>query len=218
MPALIELIDKQDNFEIVRDQIAAILKIELEHQKELSGQDQPRVFVERANPWGDFIDAERAVQPLINVWFGGASYDGASSNVVERQRCDATYNIDCYGYGVSVDDGNTVGGHVPGDQGAALEAQRTTRLVRNILMAGAYTYLGLRGVVWKRWPQSLQVFQPEVDGRTAQRVAVCRLSLAVSFNELSPQVAGETLETLSVQVFRAATGELYLRADYPPEE
>lgn len=219
MPALInEVIHSQDNFEVIRDQIAAILKIELENQKALSGREQPRVFLERANPWGEFIDGARCVEPILNVWFDNASYDGASSNIVERQKCDATFNIDCYGYGVSVDDGNTVGGHVPADYAAALECHRAVRLARNILMAGAYTYLGLRGLVWKRWPQMLQVFQPQIDNRNVQGICACRLALVVSFNEFSPQVAGEALETLSVEVFRAGTGELYLRAKYPPPE
>lgn len=216
MPALInEVIDKQDTFEIVRDQIGAILKVEFANQKALSGQEQPRVFVERANPWGEFIDGARCEAPIINVWFDNATYDGRASNVVERQKCDGTFNIDCYGYGVSVDDGNTVGGHVPADAAAALECHRTARLARNILMAGAYTYLGLRGLVWKRWPQTLQVFQPQIDNRNVQSICACRLSLVVSFNELSPQVAGTTIETLSVEVLRAGTGELSLRAEYP---
>jgi hypothetical protein len=220
MPAqILELIDKQDNVEIVRDQIAAILTVELAHQAVLSGVvDQPRVFLERSNPWGEFIDAPLGARPIINVWFDAATYNGSTSNVVARQMCEGTFNIDCYGYAVSVDDGNPTGGHSPGDEDAALECQRAVRLARNILMAGQYTYLGMRGVVWKRWPQSLNMFQPQSDNRAVQRIVGARLALQVQFNEFSPQVTGETLETLSIEVLRAETGELYLRADYPPAE
>lgn len=219
MPALIsEIIDKRDNVEIIRDQIAAILKVELANQKALTGDEQPRVFIERANPWGQFIEGDRCQQPIINVWFDTANFDGSASNIVERQKCEATYNIDCYGYGVSTDDGNTVGGHNPGDLTAALECQRAVRLARNILMSGQYTYLAMRGVVWKRWPQTISMFQPQIDNRAVQRVAGGRLAFQVQFNEFSPQVVGETLETLSIEVLRAETGELYLRADYPDEE
>lgn len=217
MPAqILELIDKHDNVEVVRDQIAAILAVELAHQAVLSGLGQPRVFVERSNPWGQFIEADRtAQQPIINVWFDTANYDGSTSNIVERQKCEATFNVDCYGYAVSVDGGNPGVGHSPGDQAAALECQRAVRQARNILMSAHYTYLGLRGLVWKRWPQSLSMFQPQSGTLAVQRIVGARLALQVVFNEFSPQVTGEDLETLSIEVFRAGTGELYLRADYP---
>jgi hypothetical protein len=45
-----------------------------------------------------------------------------------------------------------------------------------------------------------------------------RVALEVQFNEFSPQVQGETLELVSVQVKRTDTGELLVRADYEIEE
>jgi hypothetical protein len=217
MAALIlELIDKRDNVEIVRDQIAAILVVELAHQATLSGAtDLPRVFIERSNPWGAFIEGDPEAAPIINVWFDNASFDPSSSNVVERQTCEATFNIDCYGYGVSADDGDPSGGHSPGDLRAALEAQRAVRYARNILMAGAYTYLGLQGVVGKRFPQTISMMHPQIDNRAVQRIVAARFALQVRFNEFSPQVQGEALETLMVDVNRKETGELLIRAEYP---
>jgi len=204
-----------DNVELIRDQVGAILKVELEHQATLTGRPQPRVFVERSNPWGMFLEGGAIEPPIINVELDTVSFDGAASNIVERQRADAVYNVDCYGYGVSTANDN---GHEPGDQRATLECQRTVRLVRNILMSAHYTYLGLRGVVWKRWPQTITMLQPQMDDRAIQNIAAARFALAVQFNEFSPQVTGETLESLSIEVFRAGTGELYLRADYPTED
>jgi hypothetical protein len=215
MPALItEIIDKIDNAEIIRDQIAAILTVELANQGLLTGQPQPSVFIERSNPWGQFLVPELpAVQPIINVWWDSSTFEEAQSNVVERQKSETVYNIDCYGVGTSSD---VVGaGHLPGDEQAAREAQRAVRLARNILMAGAYTYLGLRGLVWKRFPQTISLFQPQVDNRAAVRVVAARLALQVHFNEFSPQVVGEVLETLMVDILRKETGELLLRAQYP---
>jgi hypothetical protein len=221
MPALInELISKVDNVEIVRDQIGAILKLELANQAILSGNPQPRVFVERTNPWGMFIDAEPTALPILNVWFETESFDGKASNIVERQAAEATFNIDAYGYGVSIDDGaigSTEGGHTPGDQAAVFDCQRTLRLARNILMSAHYTYLGLRGLVWKRWPTSITMLQSASDERAAQHISGGRLALQVTFSEFSPQVTGDVLETLSIEVLRANTAELYLRADYPKE-
>ena len=128
------------------------------------------VFLRRGHNLGEL--------PIVNVWFDTLTYDGAASNIVERQKIEATYNIDCYGYGVSVEDGS---GHMPGDQTASLECQRALRLVRRILMSAHYVYLGLRGVVWKRWPQSVSMLQPQIDDRAAKispetRVDVLRSS------------------------------------------
>jgi hypothetical protein len=217
MPAqILELITKQDNFEIIRDQIAAILTVELANQKTLSGGvPQPLVFIERSNPWGQFIEAADVMPSLINVWFDSETFDESTSNVVERQTTAGIFNIDCYGAAVSLDDGNPAGGHQPADLAAALEAQRTGRLARNILMAGVYTYLGLRGLVGKRFPQSLSMFQPQLDNRAVQRVVGARLALQVHFNEFSPQYVGVELETLMIDVLRQETGQLLIRAEYP---
>lgn len=215
MPALItEIIDDPDNAEIIRDQIAAILTVELANQALLSGLPMPRVFTERSNPWGVFLVTESPpAQPVINVWWDSSTFDEATSNVVERQKAEGVFNIDCYGAAPSSD--VEAGGHLPADEQAAREAQRTVRLARNILMAGAYTYLGLRGLVWKRFPQTISLFQPQIDNRAAQRVVAARLALQVHFNEFSPQIVGEVLETLMIEVNRKETGELYLRAEYP---
>jgi hypothetical protein len=215
MPAqILELIDKVDNAEIIRDQIAAILTVELANQALLSGgQPQPSVFIERANPWGQFLTPTPITQPLINVWWDSSTFDESTSNVVERQTAAAVYNIDCYACSVSQDDG--ADGHLPADEEAARAAQRTVRLARNILMAGAYTYLGLRGLVWKRFPQTISMFQPQIDNHAAQRVVGARLALQVHFNEFSPQVAAVVLETLMIDIFRKETGELLFQAQYP---
>jgi len=215
MPALIpELISKVDNVEIIRDQIAAILAVELANQAVLAGAPRPAVFIERSNPWGQFLATTTAPQSLINVWWDSSTFDAATSNVVERQKSETVFNIDCYGYAVSKDDGAT--GHLPADEMAAREAQRAVRLARNILMAGVYTYLGLRGLVWKRFPQTISMFQPQIDNaRAGQRIVAGRLALQVHFNEFSPQYVGEVLETLMIEIFRSGTGELLLAAEYP---
>ena len=215
MPALIpELIVKVDNVEIIRDQIAAILAVEFANQGVLSGLPQPRVFIERAAPWGQFLTPETPpAQPVINVWWDSSTFAESQSNVVEQQKSETVYNIDCYGAATSTD--VAAGGHLPGDELAAREAQRAVRLARNILMAGAYTYLGLRGLVWKRFPQTISLFQPQLENKAAVRVVAARLALMVHFNEFSPQIPTVELETLMVSILRKETGELLLRAQYP---
>lgn len=217
--AIDSLIDKQDNFEVIRDQIAAILVAEVASQMALAtaAAKDPndwklRVFTERSNPWEQWLNAQTDTSPLINVWVDNSSFDPKASNSIERQKSETVFNIDCYGYGKSSD--NPGGGHNPGDRESAFEVQRALRLVRNILMSAEYTYLGLRGLVWSRWPQSVTIFQPQLDGRALQQVMGARLAFRVVFNEFAPQITPETLEYLSVNVKRTEDGEIVLEADY----
>lgn len=214
------LIDKQDTFEIVRDRIAEILKLNAAEQESLAsaaGKDTAlhtfRVFAERAQPFAEFLDApESPHAPLVNIMYDTANFDQSASNISERQKCTATYNIDCYGYARSQPDGS--GGQLPGDRDSAYAVHRCLRLVRNILMAAENTYLQLQGTVWKRWPQSVSMFQPAIDGQLVQNVIAARLAFDVQFNEFAPQVPAETLEGVFVDVFRSSDGEILLEADY----
>ena len=213
------LIDKQDNFEIIRDQIAAILVIEVASQMALAtaASKDPddwklRIFTERSNPWEQLLNEQIDVSPIINIWFDNSNFPQNGSNVKDRQKTEGTFNIDCYGYGVSED--LPLGGHTPGDQESAFEVQKAIRLVRNILMAAEYTYLGLRGTVWQRWPQTINIFQPEINSDQIQKMTGARIALSVTFNEFSPQVVAETLEFLSIAVKRVEDGEVVINADY----
>lgn len=208
-----ELLTRRDNVQIVRDQIAAILKVELANQLVLGlPPPVPRVFIERSRPWGALVETPERLAPIINVWFDTASFEGRASNIVERQRADATFNVDCYAFAGSTE---TVEGHTPSDEAAALACQDTLRLVRQILMSAHYTYLGMQGVVGKRWIQTLSMMAPPIEQRAKFQVIAGRLALLVWLNEFSPQVEGEVLETLAVEVKRHATGEVLLLAQYP---
>lgn len=227
MPAVItELIDKVDTFEVIRDRIAEILKVESANQVALAqaaGKPNPndwalRVFIERSTPWAEFQDdpESRLVKPqtpIVNVWFQRAQFDGSRGDVVERQMATpGLFNVDCYGLGVSRDHG---AGHVSGDELASRESQRAIRWCRNILMSAHYTRLGFplpNKTVGRRWPDSIEVFQPEIEKSSAQKVMGARLVLAVDFNELSPQVVGQPLETVSTEVTRGVNGEVLLTA------
>lgn len=218
------LIDKQDNFEIVRDQIAFILATEVASQMALAtlaAKDPDdwklRTFLERSNPWEQFQNPSEAgfdSSPIVNIWYDSSNFDQTGSNISERQKSEAVYNIDCYGFAISEDDG---AGHKPGDREAALEVQRAVRLVRNILMASEYTYLGLpRGTVWRRWPGSITSFQPQIDGRTVQGIVGARLVLRVEFSEFAPQGdESNLLELVHVDITRASDGLVLLEAEYP---
>lgn len=218
MAVIDSLIDKQDNFEIVRDQIAAILTTEVANQmaKATAASKDPalwdlQIFLERSNPFEKWLNNQDESAPIVNVWYDNGNFPGTKGGVVEKQEHEAIYNVDCYGLGVSEPDGE---GHKPGDREAALEAQRAVRLVRNILMAAINTYLQLRGTVGQRWIQSITVLQPQIEGRTVQHVLGARIAFRVRLEELSPQVTPETLETLAVEVKRTEDGEVVLNAEY----
>lgn len=219
------LIHKQDNVEIVRDQIGLILLTELAAQQALApgaGQDPGqwalRVFTEREMPWDEFQagpeNGSADATPIVNIAWQRDDFEKAKSNKFERQNSTALYHLDCYGYGVNE---ATIEGHDPADEVAAFEAQRAARLVRNILMAAHYTYLGLpRGdaqVVWGRWLRSREMFKPAIGNQAVFGVVACRLAFEVELNEFAPQVDLVTIEAIRVAVNRELNGELQLLAE-----
>lgn len=213
------LIDKVDSFEQIRDQIAGILAAESVSQQALAvtaGKDPDdwklRVYTERSNPWETWLNNSDDRSPLVNVWYDSSVFDGTAGDVVSRQKTTGVYNIDCYGLGVAADEPG--GGHKPGDRESAFEVARCLRLARNILMASDYTYLGLRGLVWQRWPESITSFQPEIDNRALQKITGARIAFRVVFNEFSPQAVPVDLDIVFVTIDRALDGQILVEAEY----
>jgi hypothetical protein len=211
-----QLIDKLDTFEIVRNKIAVILVTESAAQVALAiaaGKPDPslwalKVYTERASPWDDYEDGS----VIVNVWFDATSVDESASNTVRNQTMRGTFNIDVIGFGVSKPNGT--GGHVPGDELAALNAQRGLRLVRNIIMASSYTYLGLRGVVGQRMPQSISSFQPQLNSNPTVHAVGTRLALGVRYEEYAPQYEPVILQELGVTITRAEDALVLVELEY----
>jgi len=220
------LIDKQDNFEIVRDQIAGILALETINQVQKAiDESKPEpslwefnVYTERSRPWEALVedlspDAEiKDETPIVNVWFDNGTFPKAQGDTVHRQTFDASYNIDIYAGAVSSE--NPAGGYFSGDQVASLNAQRIIKLVRNILMSSLNTYLQLRGVVGQRWPGSITMFQPQLNEMPVQHIIAGRFVLNVKFNEFSPQATPEDLEELAITIKRAEDGKIIVNTQY----
>jgi len=216
----IPLIDKQDNFEIVDLQIAAILAAETIAQQALAvtaGKDSSLwefdVFSEKMNPFEVFQDDPEAT-PVVNVWYDTSSFNPKDGDVVGRQKDDAIYNIDVY-TAVQASD-NVAGGYNPGDESSVLALHRIIRLVRNIIMHPDNTYLQFaRGeLVWRRWVNSKEIFQPQIGDRPIQNVIASRIVLSVSFNEVPVNETFETLEVVGIEVKRAEDGKVILTADF----
>jgi len=219
------LVDKQDSFEIVRDQIAVLINENQAAQVILAAAEPDpslwklRVYTERANPWELFIEDPADFSPIVNVWYESGSFDESKGDTIERQAHAGIFNVDVYAWAQSQGDG--AGGHLPGDREAAFTAQRGARLVRNFIMASENAYLQLRAIdgptgpgVWQRWLQSVTSFQPDQQNEAAHQVIAIRLAFRVEFNEFSPQAVTDDLELVSVDIHRASDGKLIAEADY----
>lgn len=222
MAVLQNLIDKQDNYEIVRDQIAVILKTEITNQVQLAidaGKDSTlwdlRVFTELSNQQEFYRDQTTDLRPIVNIWFDSANYAKDSGSTVFQQKSDTTINIDIIARGLAQE---TVEGHEPGDKDAALNLQTAITLVRNILMASLNVSLQLPQIVWDRWPQSIQCFQPEISDPHGVQLHGARINFSVTHSEFSPQYDGEILESVFVEVYRCETGELLFNAQFEVPE
>ena len=116
----IPLIDKQDNFEIVDLQIAAILAQAVIDQQALAviaGKDPDLwkfdVFSEKMNPFEVFQDNQEA-DPIVNIWYDNSNFNPKDGDPATRQTDSATYNIDVYAAAPASD--NIAGGYNPVDQ------------------------------------------------------------------------------------------------------
>ena len=217
---MLPLLDKIDNFEVVRDKIAQILADESARQVILAVPPHDpedyrlNVYVERACPWETWLSPERVgidTAPIINVFYESCTFDASASSTFTSQTAQGVFNIDCYGLGLSYE---TSAGHMPGDEAAARESHRAVRLVRNILMAAENNYLGLRGIVGRRWPLSHTSFLPQKDVSPMQRVVVTRFVLGVNFLETAPQYEGVDAELLHIDLKRAEDGRVLAALEY----
>lgn len=196
----IPLIDKQDTFEVIRDQLVAVIRNEVAAQvarATLEGQADPQqwnlhVFAERSDPW-----ESQNTLPIVNVWYSDSAFEQATSNTVRNQRALGRFNLDCYGFGRST-------GVTSGDHNAFLDVHRVVRLVRNIVMHSDNTYLQLRGVVQRRWLSSVTIMHPAADTMNltqyAHKVAGARMVLEVIFNENILELAPNTISQVEVAI------------------
>jgi len=199
MSALITtLIDKQDSNELVRDQIAAILAVEVANQRTLAiadGKDPDdysfSVYIERSKPW------ESGEMPLVNVLFDNDRFDNRNSNMLDRQRAIGTFYIDCYAKKNTTDDNE-------GDELSSKEADRIAMLVRNIIMSNEYFQLALgyrelgvgNNIVSRRYIMRREKFQPDIRNEAYENIIACRVMVEVEYDEFSPQTETEDFELL----------------------
>ena len=221
------LIDKNDSFEFVRDQIALVLCKERDNQMMLAaeaGKDPffwgLKVYSERDRAYEDWLNAGDSVReyPIVSTIMKTAARDPSVSTVPGAVNVyDGLWWIDVYGRGIAHDDPQ--GGHITSDEAAHVSCHRGVRLVRNILAASPYRFLDAvildpaTGAptdqpIWAhpsidRW----EFFQPDLESRGGSfAVWGCRIEFATKFTEFSPEYEPVILEELGVTVRRTEDG------------
>jgi hypothetical protein len=195
------LLNKEDNAEKIRDTIAYIVALESRGQKELADElrikDKDdfniKVFIEHGRPWGLFLNGDYSF-PLVNVCLQETAPETAPGSTINNVKYTGQYFIDCYGCGNFKNENEE---DMPDDWLSTIRAWKTARIVRNILMSGFYTYLGMREIVRKREVKKITTIIPKNLADSAISVTAARILFEVSFFEKSPQAEAGILEGIS---------------------
>lgn len=192
-----ERLNEPDNIEIIRDQIAAIIKLEMDNQYDLAvADDDPvmddyhcEVLIQNDEPLS--AGGDRDLFPCVNVVYDKSDADNAGSASVNKSKQTAVFFIDCY------QSGNSSG--IFAGRNAALKAMKLARCVRKILDSDAYTYLKLRGIVG-----GVQIVKQDVGSvgmtESAGKVVLDRLTVNVSYDCDAPVQNGEMMEIMPVVI------------------
>jgi len=225
IPKLNVLIDKQDNNEIIRDQIAAILELEKNNQVSLANAAGKNiedfdfdVYSEKSRPW-EILTSEDGDEigqmPLVNVCFDNDTFDNVNSDQTQRQRAKGTFYIDCYAHKNRTK-------LEKGDSLTSKESDRIARLVRNIIMSAEYFQLALgnrelgngKNIVWRRNITKREKIMPvDREGQYFESVIATRLTLIVEYDEFSPQIQLVNLELLYLTCKKDETEKVYFEVE-----
>lgn len=226
MTAKIEsLMTGRDNIEILRDEVASILALEIANQKLLAvaeGLDPDDysfdVYSERSAPWEliESPDGEVLRQtPLVNVYLESCTFDGSMQTTVDTMAYNDVILIDCLSAKTQRLRGTV---REAADERSSRDVQRIARLVRRIIMSPLHYKLNMPEVLNSRHIQSIQMFQPNIGDHPAQSCVGARISLNVSINENSPQYEGEMLELIQGRIERGEDGVLYANVTFDVRE
>lgn len=221
------LLDTQDSNAIVRNQIAAIIAIEIANQKVLATEEGTDpddydflIYIERSRPFevltsSDGSESGDIKTGLVNILFDNDKFDNKNSGVVERQRTKGTFYLDCYAHVNRTDS-------LAGDEATSKESDRIAAIIRKILMAGQYTYLALgqrelaeNQLVFKRYIIGREKFYPsDREGRFYENIIGTRITIEVEYDEYSPQEAGVDFELLINTCGVGEDGNIYFDNDF----
>lgn len=190
-----ERLDQPDNVEVIREQIAGIIELEMTNQYELAVEDEDpvaddykvTVFVENDEPLNT---CGENIFPIVNVWLDSVRRANASSAVNYQQKT-ATFNIDLYQIG------NYEGAYA--GRKASIKVWKLARCIRAILDSDVYTYLLLRNVVGAKAITNIAAGAPQMNDSSI-KVGMIRITLEVTFDQTAPMTTGETMEIIPVEV------------------
>lgn len=225
MPGKLELFQKTDNLFLIRDAIAAILKVETESLAGLAkaaevdpAPFQMQVYKERSAPWQKWLRAGEDkhpvdYRPIVSVRTHRNVPDRSKSAHISPHHGRGEYLIDVYGYGIA--ENVPGGGHKTGDEESALACHTAYQTVRNILMSDVYHALGFSGVAIDRWIAEVAFGNPGQNGTLVQNVTVGQARLEVDFDEHAPEFKGEILSEIAGEVTNGPDGEVVLAMTHP---
>lgn len=224
---LAALIDKEDNFEIIRNEIAAILALETLNQQNLAtlvGKDPKlwefKVFVEKSRPFESLDPDDFPLPAVVNVSVDNLTFAGNQSMLSLRQTVDpGIFNIDILSPAVNLK--KTDPGYISADRQSMIDCQRIVRLIRNILYSvppditlpgDNYPYLNLKKIVGSRKITTITMFPPKEDNEGVM-VAAARIQLEVKFLETGAEGPFNLLELLQAQTEILPDGEVIFEFD-----
>lgn len=200
------LIDKKDNFELIKYKIANILKSEIENQKILAKERaedfEIKVYIDKVNPISIYSEVQTAKEgqlPVINISFDGDDLTLAGSGNVGRQKARGIFYIDCYAF-----KNKEVGKE--GDEEASREADRIGTIARNILMSDGYRVLKMQEIVVRRYITKREKMINQ--SATAENVSCMRLILEVEYMEEDLEEQSFTLEEVFGKCILAKNSEV----------
>jgi len=207
MSKIERFINSPDSIEIIRDQTAAILTLEFARQHEfaLSAGDADAhdydvcVYVESSDPL-QLVNVKDNPFPLVNVSVDSTERDRGSDRMSTR-RMSARIVLDCYA-------GSNFTGAADMSAAATLKAWKLARVVRNIINAEPYAYLGLQGTVYGRDIVKYEAGAP-ANVQSAIRVSIVRCTLEVDYRDDVDIVSGAAFELASVTI-KNDTGKILI--------
>jgi hypothetical protein len=173
------------SFELVRDQIGAILFTEFDKQAELTYNPdlEVEVWVER------FVPFDRKELPAINVMLATGNYDG---DTVAQSDGTYTYLIDFHARAKTNNDGK-------GDNLALLKLQKMIGIARAIIMNPKYRTLGFAApFVMSRRVTGFEIANP--DSANADSVVWGRMKVVVQVPETTELIDASLIEGFDTTV------------------
>lgn len=221
------LIDKKDNFELIRDEIASILAVETQNQQDLAviaGKDPKlwefKVFVEKSRPFESLDIDDFPLPPVVNISVENITFADNQSLISLYQIAEpGIFNIDILSPAINLK--TTEPGYISADRQSMMDCQRIVRLIRNILYSNPldinqigdnYTFLNLKKIVGSRKITAITFFPPKEDNEGVM-IAAARIQLEVKFSESGAEGPFEPLELLQARTEILPDGEVIFEFD-----